>query len=192
METPMWTHLELSYFRDIVPADVIYDLVYSEQPVETELLRAEILLATPSSFILAQDRKGPAHLLEGQVSLEYIDVQSAHLGEYRNAMRHYFGPAAANLIRAKKIGTFRSMETAAVLYHAPRLKMDWNQIHLCVVDPGNFDGFGALFSAALPGVLPDDGFASLFDRLDEIRKISHWTLNDAVVVEETTLREKTN
>ena len=32
------------------------------------------------------------------------------------------------------------METAAVLYRDPGLKVDWNQIHLCELDAGGFKG----------------------------------------------------
>ena len=46
-EAPVWSHLELSYFRDMVPADVILDLVIKQQPAGINLLRAEILLTTP-------------------------------------------------------------------------------------------------------------------------------------------------
>ena len=64
-------------------------------------------------------------------------------------MRKYCGPAGAKLVRANKFGTFRAMETAAVLYHDPRLKTDWNQIHLCEVDADDFNGFSQEFAAAL-------------------------------------------
>lgn len=182
-EAPVWSHLELSYFRDMVPADVILDLVVKRQPAEMDLLRAEILLTTPSSFVLPRDWQGSADRPERQVSLEYIDVQSTHLGEYRDVMRTYCGPAAAKLVRANRIGTFRAMETAAVLYRDPALKIDWNQIHLCEVDAGGFDGFGQEFEAALREDSPDSaGFAAgVFAGLDRIRTVPRWTFNDPVV-----------
>src|SRR4051794_30990068 len=31
-EAPVWSHLELSYFRDIVPVGAIHDLVFQQQP----------------------------------------------------------------------------------------------------------------------------------------------------------------
>ena len=137
-EAPVWSHLELSYFRSVVPADAILDLVVKRQSAETGLLRAEILLTTPSAFVLPRDWQGSADRPERQASLEYIEVQSTYLGEYRDIMRKYIGPAAAKLVRANRIGTFRAMETAAVLYRDPELKIDWNQIHLCEVDAGGF------------------------------------------------------
>lgn len=180
-EAPVWSHLELSYFRDIVPADAIHELVVKPQPAGTELLRAEILLTTPSAFVLPRDWQGSADRPERQVSLEYIEVQSTYLGEYRDIMRKYIGPAAAKLVRANKIGTFRTMETAAVLYRDPGLKIDWNQIHLCEVEADGFDGFGQAFDAALHEVSPDGGFSGVFAGLDRIRTISRWTFNDPVV-----------
>lgn len=180
-EAPVWSHLELSYFRDIVPADAIHELVVKPQPAGTELLRAEILLTTPSAFVLPRDWQGAADRPERQVSLEYIEVQSTYLGEYRDIMRKYIGPAAAKLVRANKIGTFRTMETAAVLYRDPGLKIDWNQIHLCEVEADGFDGFGQAFDAALHEVSPDGGFSGVFAGLDRIRTISRWTFNDPVV-----------
>ena len=186
-EAPVWSHLELSYFRNVVPADAILDLVVKRQPAETDLLRAEILLTTPSAFVLPRDWQGSADRPERQASLEYIEVQSTYLGEYRDVMRKYIGPAAAHLVRANRIGTFRAMETAAVLYRHPELKIDWNQIHLCEVDARGFDGFSQEFDAALQEVSPDGGFAGVFAGLDRIRTIPRWTLNDPVVEADATL-----
>jgi hypothetical protein len=180
-EAPVWSHLELSYFRNIVPADAIHDLVVKRQPAETDLLRAEILLTTPSAFVLPRNWQGSADRPKRQASLEYIEVQSPYLREYREIMRKYIGPAAAKLVRANKIGTFRTMETAAVLYRDPELKIDWNQIHLCEVDADGFNGFGQEFDAALREVSPDGGFAAVFAGLDRMRTIPRWTFNDPVV-----------
>jgi hypothetical protein len=180
-QAPVWSHLELSYFRNMVPADAILDLVVERQPAGTDLLRAEILLTTPSAFVLPRDWQGSADRPERQASLEYIDVKSTCLDEYRDVMRRYIGPTAAKLVRANRIGTFRAMETAAVLYRDPELKIDWNQIHLCEVDAGHFDGFSKEFEAALQEVSPDGGFAGVFAGLDRIRTIPRWTLNDPVV-----------
>lgn len=181
-QAPVWSHLELSYFRNMVPANVILDLVVKRQPAETDLLRAEILLTTPSSFLLPRGWQGSAERPERQASLEYIDVHSTYLGEYRDVMRDYCGPAASKLVRSNKVGTFRAMETSAVLYRDPGLKIDWNQIHLCEVDADGFDGFGKAFEAALQEDSPDGGdFAGVFAGLDRIRTVSRWTFNDPVV-----------
>jgi hypothetical protein len=180
-EAAVWSHLELSYFRDIVPADAIHELVVKQQPAETQLLRAEILLTTPSAFILPRNWQGSANQPERQVSLEYIEVQSPYLGEYRDIMRKYIGPAAAKLVQTNKIGTFRTMETAAVLYRDPALKINWNQIHLCEVNADGFNGFGQEFDSALREVSPDGGFAAVFAGLDRMRTIPRWTFNDAVM-----------
>ncbi|WP_315831071.1 hypothetical protein [Bradyrhizobium prioriisuperbiae] len=182
-DAPVWSHLELSYFRDLVPADVILELVVRRQPPEMHLLRAEILLTTPSSFILPRDWQGSADRPERQASLEYIDVQSRYLRDYRDVMRDYCGPAAAKLVRANRIGTFRAMETAAVLYRDPALTIDWNQIHLCELDADGFNGFGREFEAALREDSQDAaGFAAdIFAGLDRIRTVPRWTFNDPVV-----------
>lgn len=179
-EAAVWSHLELSYFRDIVPADAIHELVVKQQP-ETQLLRAEILLTTPSAFVLPRNWQGSADRPERQASLEYIEVQPPNLGEYRDIMRKYIGPAAAKLVQANRIGTFRTMETAAVLYRDPALKINWNQIHLCEVNADGFNGFGQEFDAALREVSPDGGFAAVFAGLDRMRMIPRWTFNDPVV-----------
>jgi hypothetical protein len=181
VEAPVWSHLELSYFRNIIPADAIRDLVIKQQPAEAQLLRAEILLTTPAAFVLPQDWQGSADRPERQASLEYIEVQSTYLGEYRDIMRTYIGPAAAKLVRANRIGTFRTMETAAVLYRDPALTIDWNQIHLCEVEADGFNGFGQEFDAALHEVSPDGGFAGVFAGLERMRTIPRWTFNDPVV-----------
>ena len=180
-EAPVWSHLELTYFRNTIPSAVILDLVVQRQPPETDLLRAEILLTTPSAFVLPRDWKGSAGRTGRQASLEYIDVQSTYLRDYRDVMREHIGPAAVKLVRANRIGTFRAMETAAVLYRDPELKIDWNQIHLCEVDARGFDGFSREFDAALKEVSPNGGFAGVFAGLERIRTIPRWTLNDPVV-----------
>ncbi|MGU3492447.1 hypothetical protein ACLBXM_00270 [Xanthobacteraceae bacterium A53D] len=181
VEAPVWSHLELSYFRDLVPAEIIRDLVRAPQPDGVHLLRAEILLTTPSAFVLPQDWQGLGGCPGRQASIEYIDVRPADLGAYRAIMRDYIGPAAAKLVEAGKIGTFRTMETAAVLHQDPALTADWNQIHLSEVEAEGFDGFGAAFDAALRDVSPDGAFAALFAGLDQMRTIPRWTFNDAVV-----------
>ena len=73
-EAPVWSHLELSYFRNIVPADAIHDLVVKRQSVEMDLLRAEILLTTPSAFVLPRKWQGLVDWPKRQASLEYIEV----------------------------------------------------------------------------------------------------------------------
>lgn len=180
-EAAVWSHLELSYFRDIIPVDAIRDLVVKQQPPETQLLRAEILLTTPSAFVLPRNWQGSADRTEWQVSLEYIEVQTPYLSEYREIMRKYIGPAAAKLVQANRIGTFRTMETAAVLYRDQALGINWNQIHLCEVNADGFNGFGQEFDAALREVSPDGGFAAVFAGLDHMRTIPRWTFNDPVV-----------
>ena len=180
-EAPVWSHLELSYFRDIVPVDAIHEIIFKQQPAEAHLLRAEILLTTPSAFVMPRAWQGSADRPERQASLEYINVRSAYLSEYRDIMRKYIGPAAAKLVGVNKIGTFRAMETAAVLYRDPLLNVDWNQIHLCEVDTDEFKGFGQEFDAALREISPDSGFAGVFAGLDRMRTIPRWTFNEPVV-----------
>lgn len=46
-DAPVWSHFELSYFRGYVPNDVLNDLVFSRNPNDPDLLRAEILVTTP-------------------------------------------------------------------------------------------------------------------------------------------------
>jgi hypothetical protein len=175
-EAPAWSHLELSYFRDVIPADVVRELVTQQLP-QIQVLRAEVLLTTPSSFVVPRDWQGSADRPERQASLEYIDVQPVLLGEYRDVMRRWIGPAAAKLVLENRIGTFRAMETAVVLYRDPALKIEWNQIHLCEVDPNGFSGF----SAPLQEVSPNGGLTDVFAGLDRIRRIPRWTFNEPVV-----------
>jgi hypothetical protein len=186
-DAPVWSHLELSYFQDVVPAAAIEALVAQRQSPEIRLLRAEILLTSPSTFMLPHGWQGSAGRPEWQASLEYIDVQPAHLGDYREIMRTYIGTAATRLMQAGGIGTFRAMETAAVLYQDPALKTGWNQIHLCEVQAEGFQGFGEAFGAAIREASPDGAFATVFAGLDRMRTVPRWTFNDAVVEKDTAL-----
>ena len=179
-DAPHWSHLELGYYRAIVPAEVVHDLVFERRPEQARLLRAEILLTTPSSFVMPRGWRGSADRPGRQASLEYIDVRPGRLADYREMMRRFIGPAAARLVAADRVGTFRAMETAAVLYRDPSFDVDWNQIHLCEVEADTFEGFGREFDAALRDVAPDGSFAELFAGLDRMRTIPRWTFSDVV------------
>jgi hypothetical protein len=177
-----WSQLELSYFRNVVGADAVLELVVDPQPPGMDLLRAEILLTSPSSFILPRNWQGSADRPERQASLEYIHVLPTYLGKYRDVMREYCGPAASKLVRENRFGTFRAMETAAVIYQDPGLKIEWNQIHLCELNTEGFEGFGKEFEAALREDLPEGAkFSDAFADLGRMRTVPRWTLNDFVV-----------
>lgn len=181
-EAPVWSHFELSYFRNMVRDDAIFELVVKPQPDDIELLRAEILLTTPSSFVLPGDWQGSGARPERQASLEFIEVHSTHLDEYRDVMRNYCGPAAEKLVAANKVGTFRAMETAAVIFRDPKFMIDWNQVHLCELNTDGFNGFGQAFKDALREDPPEGAdIAEVFADLDRIRTVSRWTFNDPVV-----------
>jgi hypothetical protein len=181
----VWSHAELVYFRDIVPSDVIDQLVSSPQPPGAQLLRAEILVTTPQSFVLPRGWAGLSHRPDRKSSLEYLDVDPSSLRDYREIMRRYIGPAASKLVSMGKLGTFRAMETAAVLFQDPALGANWNQIHLSEVDAEGFQGFGQELDAALSEISPNGGFAGVFAGLDRMRTIPRWTLNDTVVEADT-------
>jgi hypothetical protein len=184
----VWSHLELSYFRNVVSADAILELVVNAQPSGVDLLRAEILLTTPSSFILPRDWQGSADRPERQASLEYIHVLPKYLAKYRDTMREYCGPAASKLVRANRFGSFRAMETAAVIYRDPGLKIEWNQIHLCELNADGFEGFGKAFETALREDLPEGAeFSDAFADLGRMRTVPRWTLNDFVVEADVTI-----
>ncbi|MER0237065.1 hypothetical protein [Fulvimarina sp. MAC8] len=178
----VWSHFELDYFHHEVSAEAIHDLVVAPQSSEAELLRAEILLTTPSSFIIPRGWHGFAHQAGRQASLEFIAVQPSYLDEYRNVIRDYCGPAAQQLVRIGRFGTFRAMESAAVRYQNPAFGIDWNQVHLCELDPDDFHGFGPEFRTALHKDRTDgDDHPDVFVGLDRMRSVPRWTFNDAVV-----------
>lgn len=179
-DAPAWSHAEFTYFRDVVPPDVLERLVWSPPPSGVKLLRAEILVTTPASFIFPQDWAGSSQRPDRKPSIEYLDVHPSHLRNYRDIMQRYVGPAAAKLVAMGKLGTFRSMETVAVLFQDRSLRATWNQIHLSEVVAEGFRGFGEELDAALREGSPDGGFASIFADLDGMRIIPRWTLNDPV------------
>ena len=190
-EAPVWSHLELSYFRSMVPGDAILDLVVKRQPAAMDLLRAEILLTTPTSFVLPRDWQGLADRPERQASLEYIQVEPRISRRVPGRHAGLCGPAAAKLVRAGRFGTFRAMETAAVLYHDPGLKVDWNQIHLCELEAEGFQGFGREFAAALREDPPNaTDISGVFAGLDRIRTVPRWTFNDPVIEADAALAQE--
>ena len=178
---PVWSHAEFIYFRDIVPCEVIDQLVTAPQPLGVHLLRAELLVTTPQSFVFPRGWAGSAHRPDRKPSIEYLDVAPSSLRDYREIMRRYIGPAASKLVAMGKLGTFRTMETVAVLFQDGSLGTSWNQIHLSEVAATGFQGFGQELDAVLRELSPDGGFAAVFAGLDQMRNIPRWTLNDAVV-----------
>ena len=191
--TPAWSHTELSYFRSMVPEVAIMDLVANKLPAMVKLLRAELLLTTPCSFILPRHWQGMPDQSERVASLEFIQVRPPYFEEYRNVMRDYCGPAAARIVRAGKFGTFRAMETVAVLYRDPATQTDWNQIHLCELNPDGFKGFGREFEAALRDDTADCANTSgVFAGLDRMRTVPRWTFNDPVIEMDAAVAQEGN
>jgi hypothetical protein len=180
--TPAWSHTELSYFRSMVPEAVIIELVGNKQTTTVQQVRAELLLTTPGSFVLPRNWQGMPDNSEWVASLEFIQVNHPYFEDYRHFMRDYCGPAAAMIVRAGRFGTFRAMETVAVLYRDPATQADWNQIHLCELNPDGFKGFGREFEAAMRDGRADGAEASRnFADLDRIRSVPRWTFNDPVI-----------
>lgn len=171
--TVAWSHVELVYFRDVAPIAA----ALTRQPDDARLLRAELLLTTPGAFVLPRGWQGTT----AQASIEYIHVGAAHLAAYREIMRLYAGPAAAKLVESGRFGTFRAMETAAILFQDPSFDVEWNQIHLCEMEATGFQGFGPEFDAALREIAPDADFAKVFAGLGAMRTVPRWTFNDAVI-----------
>lgn len=180
-DAPLWSHAEFIYFRDLVPAEAIARLVHDAPAPGVRLLRAELLATTPGAFHFPKGWAGSAHRPHRLPSIEYLDVDEAFLAQYRDIMRRYIGPSAARLVERGTLGTFRTLETTAVLFQDPALGTQWNQIHLSEVDAVGFQGFGPALDAALRDISPDGGFTALFAGLERMRTIPRWTLNDPVV-----------
>jgi hypothetical protein len=94
----------------------------------------------PLTFVLPRDWQGLANRPGTAGIAGVFQVEPSFFGAYRDVMRDNCGPAAAKLVRARRFGTFRAMETAAVLYHDPAPKIAWNQIHLCELETNDFPG----------------------------------------------------
>jgi hypothetical protein len=188
-EASIWSHVEFVYFRDLIPAEAIAELVDRPPPSGVHLLRAEILVTTPASFLFPRGWKGSSDRADRKPSIEYIDVDSNRLRDYREIMQRYIGPAASKLVSLEKLGTFRTMETAVVLFQSASLGTRWNQIHLSEVAAEGFQGFGEEFDAALREISPDGGFTEIFAGLDRMRTIPRWTLNDPVIETDAAIGE---
>lgn len=180
--SPAWSHTELSYFRSMVPEDVVMDLIGKTQASEVQQLRVELLLTTPGSFVLPRDWRGLSDRTDRVASLEFIRVNPPYFDDYRHFMREYCGPAAARIVRSGRFGTFRAMETIAVLHRDPATHVDWNQIHLCELNPDGFKGFGREFEDAMRDDKAGGATAPRdFADLDRIRTVPRWTFNDPVI-----------
>ena len=188
-DAAVWSHTEFTYFRELIPVDVVDHLVRSPPVRGVKLLRAEILLTTPGSFLLPTNWSGSSHRPDRRPSIEYLDVHPSRLADYRNIMHHYVGPAAAKLVAMGTLGTFRSMETAAVLHQAPSLGATWNQIHLSEVVAEGFRGFGEEIDAVLRETVLNGRIADVFAGLNDIRTIPRWTLNVPVFEDDAAVGE---
>lgn len=188
-DAAVWSHAEFTYFRDFIPSDVIDHLVRSPPVPGVKLLRAEILLTTPGSFVVPTNWSGSSHRPDPRPSIEYLDVHPSRLADYRDIMHHYIGPAAATLVAMGKLGTFRSMETAAVPLQDPSLGTSWNQIHLSEMVADGFRGFGEELDAALHETVPNGRFADVFAGLNDMRTIPRWTLNVPVIEDDARVGE---
>ncbi|WP_069053107.1 hypothetical protein [Bosea sp. RAC05] len=188
-DAAVWSHAEFTYFRDFIPGDVIDHLVRSPPVPGVKLLRAEILLTTPGSFVFPTNWRGSSHRPDRRPSIEYLDVHPSRLADYRDIMHRYIGPAAAKLVAMGTLGTFRSMETAAVLLQDPSLGATWNQIHLSEVVAEGFRGFGEEIDAALRETVPKGGFTDVFAGLNDMRTIPRWTLNVPVFEDDAAVGE---
>lgn len=188
-DAAVWSHAEFTYFRDFIPGDVVDHLVRSPPIPGVKLLRAEILLTTPGSFVFPTNWSGSSHRPDRRTSIEYLDVHPSRLADYREIMHHYIGPAAAKLVAMGTLGTFRSMETAAVLLQDPSLGATWNQIHLSEVVAEGFRGFGEELDAALRETVPNGRFADVFAGLNDMRTIPRWTLNVPVFEDDAAVGE---
>ena len=188
-DAAVWSHAEFTYFRDFIPGDVVDPLVRSPPIPGVKLLRAEILLTTPGSFVVPTNWSGSSHRPDRRPSIEYLDVHPSRLADSRDIMHHSIGTAAAKLVAMGTLGTFRSMETAAVLHQDPSLRATWNQIHLSEVVAEGFRGFGEELDAVLRETVPDGRFADVFAGLNDMRTIPRWTLNVPVFEEDAAVGE---
>lgn len=83
------------------------------------------------------------------------------------------------------------METVAVLHRDPAAQVDWNQIHLCELNPDGFKGFGREFAAAMCDDRANGPNTSRdFSDLDRIRTVPCWTFNDPVTEMDAALAQE--
>ena len=165
--------LELAFFRNVVP-QAATGWALARPEADVELLRVDLIDRTPGSF------HGP--LLGSQehlsrpgfmVSLEYIDVRFSELDRYRDVMKGYCGPAAAQLVEAGTLGSFRALESVGTLFRSDKAQPGWNQLHLFEVSTEALDSFFAEFDRAIRNASGSD-FATVFGGLDEIRSVPRW------------------
>ncbi len=165
--------LELAFFRNIAPEAAI-GWALAKPDADVELLRVDLMERTPGSFhgpLLGSEE----HLARPgfMVSLEYIDVRPSELDRYRDIMKGYCGPGAAQLVKSGTLGSFRALETVSTLWRSDRPQVSWNQIHLFEVCVDPIDDFFRAFDQAIRNASGSD-FATVFDGLDQIRQVPRW------------------
>jgi len=165
--------LELAFFRNVVPVTAIR-WAMAKPDADVELLRVDLMDRTPGAFhgplLGSQEHLSQAGFM---VSLEYIDVRFAALDRYRDVMKGYCGPAAAQLVEAGTLGSFRALETISTLWRSDSAQVGWNQIHLFEVCTDALDAFFSEFDQAIRKV-SGSSFAIVFGGLDEIRSVPRW------------------
>ncbi len=161
-DAPVWSHVELSYFRDFVPGDVIRERVAQSQPPR-RAPAARGTAADDPRFLRAAPRVGGTAQQGGLPGLTGIHRRAAGLPRRLPGDHAVQDRAVCRMARCGgRIGTFRAMETAAVLHHDPAFAIAWNQIHLAEMPAENFSGFGPAFATVPPEIAPAEGLAAVF------------------------------
>ncbi len=171
----------MSYFRSLVPGDAILDLVVKHQPATLDLLRAEILPTTASTFIFPRDgraqpigRTGRHHWSSSTWILHF----SASTGTSCGTIVVLPPRSLSGQESLEHSGQWRRRRCSFKTRRSRSTGTD----HPCELEADSFRGFGREFEAALREDEPDAAATSgVFAGLDRMRKVPRWTFNDPVV-----------
>lgn len=163
VEEKKWTYLILGELNATIPT--LAD--FSSLPIQEAVIKIEILTITPNSFLPSTTSKQDPLLI-----IEHINVQTAHLDEFKQIMITNNTPAMKYIIDKKHwCSEFIALETDQVLYQQPTFS-EWNQLHLISMRLSAPLRYKRDFNKGLQSVSASD-FRTTFERLEKIRTFTY-------------------
>lgn len=163
-EDKRWSYLLICQLSDESNENKV--LKELESTYQKEMIRLEILSLTPDSFL----QKTPP--VKGMDVIEFVNVQSEQLNQFREIMIHNNTPAMSYIIKNKKwCNEFIALETSKVIFHNNEYQQ-WNQIHMIEMTLLAPLVYKKDFSEGLASVNAPD-FETNFNQLKSIRDFTY-------------------
>lgn len=175
-----WDYLVLIPVHQMEQADSVFtELSKSQLFSQYETVRTELLVTTPNSTYPIPGEKAQKRKISPFYAVEYVDVHSPYLDEFRDIMVTNNGPAMRYIM--ENVGWchyFLALETIKVYAHHSDYPT-WNQIHVIGLYPDALIRYKKDFSKGL-ALANEITFDDNFERLKKIRTMLYKSLGGKV------------